>query len=351
MSARPRLNAGAIVWVGLLLAHAVSAHAQDEPTPSSPFDFAIKRQFLEDLRAQKTFLATYQVQVEERSRVKDPKDDCEVHLAGALTEGGFGEPPFVVVEPPNVCRFRPGATAPSAGSVSSTRAVWHSLLDEKVINKTCTVTGFPRIFTEHAVGGETGSSNPNHVFEIHPAITLGCGAPEPLEFAKFLRSFPDLRRIKPESADACIATARLWVRFHDDAGEDQYEFFEKRSPKCGNFAIVEAASVPREWIRKTEGGHTAIARITADGAHRRTLKLYTINDSEADAWLEHLRNGVAALGDPRLLHGILTYDFFAFIRTLEEGGTLTRPNDWNEVLFPLAFVVFGPTDVVPWEEP
>lgn len=322
--------------------------AQDEPTPSSPYDFAIKRQFLEDLWAQRTFLPTYRIAMQHRSDIKSLPQDCEVHIAGELVDESFGDPPFLVVEPPNVCKFRPGATTPAT---SSTKAEWRSFLDARVIDKTCNVTGFPRIFSEHAVGGETGTSNPNHVFEIHPATTISCGAPEPLELAKFLRSFPELRHIQPASADDCIASARLWVRYHDEDGEDQYEFFEKRSPRCGNFAIVEVASVPREWIRKTNGGHTAIARVTADGGHRRTLKIYSIESTEADAWLERLLNEVELLTDPRLVHGIFTYDFFAMVRRLEQGGTFTRPTDWTPIEFPLAFVIFGPTDVVPWEEP
>ena len=60
---------------------------------------------------------------------------------------------------------------------------------------------------------------------------------------------------------------------------------------------------------------------------------------------------MAKTSDPRLVQGLLTYDFFAFIRTLEQSGTLTQPTDWTEVQFPLAMVVFGKTDVVPWDEP
>jgi len=88
---------------------------------------------------------------------------------------------------------------------------------------------------------------------MHPATRIaGAGA---LEFTKFLRAFDGLKRIKPASTQECLSTLRLWVRYHDTDGEDQYDF-QKRSGKCGNLAIAEVSSLPREWIQATDGGHT-----------------------------------------------------------------------------------------------
>jgi hypothetical protein len=51
-----------------------------------------------------------------------------------------------------------------------------------------------------------------------------------------------------------------------------------------------------------------------------------------------------------LVHGVLTYDYFSMIRAIgdQADGTLDKPSDWKEVPFPLALVILGPTQVVPW---
>ena len=55
-------------WPALVLAllcASIAVTAQAPPTaapgPNAPFDFAIKRQWLTDLRAQKTFLPTFRI--------------------------------------------------------------------------------------------------------------------------------------------------------------------------------------------------------------------------------------------------------------------------------------------------
>lgn len=338
---------GIAVLAGCLLCGSV-ASAQDGPAPDSPHDFAISRQLLEEIVRQGTFLPTFKIRMSHRSDVKSASEDCEIHLAGELLDFPVGDPEFLVVEPPNLCRFMPGQTAPATGS---TKAAWRNLFDTKVLNKDCEVTGFPRFYTEHA-SGSAGPSNPNHIFEIHPATAISCNpALAPLEFKKFFVGFQGLKHIQPASADQCLETLRLWVRFHNEGGEGWYEFFEQKSPRCGNLAIIEAASVPKEWVRKTGGGHTAIARVTADGGTRRTLKLYSVEGTAADEWLERrLAGKKASSSDPRMLHGFFTYDYFAMLREISPGGKWSTSTQWTEVHFPMAFVVLGPTTVVPWTE-
>jgi hypothetical protein len=287
-----------ICWAILLSLFAAFAGAEDEPTADTPYDFAISRTWLTELRAQKTFLPTFKVNIKHRSDIKGLSEDCEVHLAGNVLGTAFGDPPAVVVEPPNVCKFRPGATTPVTGN-TSTKATWRARLDSDVINATCDVTGFPRVYTEHAEGGTPGSSNPNHVFEVHPATRIACGGAGALEFTKFFRAFDGLKRIKPASAQECLSTLRLWVRYHDTDGEDQYEFFQKRSGKCGNFAIAEVSSLPREWIQATGGGHTAIGRVTVNGEDQLTLKMYSIAGTATDDWFTRVKTGIHNLDDPR----------------------------------------------------
>jgi len=82
-----------------------------------------------------------------------------------------------------------------------------------------------------------------------------------------------------------------------------------------------------------------------------TLKLYAVEGTRVNDWLARLKKGVQQLDDPRLIHGILTYDYFQMIRAIrEKNGELAKPDDWTPIAFPLAFVVLGPTSVVPWED-
>jgi hypothetical protein len=282
--------------------------------------------------------------------VKAVGQDCEVHLAGTLLGKNFGDPDHVVSEPPNECKYLPGASTPST---TSTAAAWRTKLDKEVVGKDCTITGFPRIFTEHASGGEAGTSNPNHVLELHPALQIACDEQAPLDFFKALTAPEGLRHIKAASAASCLADRKLSVRFADG----QYEFKQSGGQGCGNFAIVEIGSLNPAWIRATGGGHSAIARVSADGTTRDSLKLYTLDGTAADTWLAGLMP-VPGVLKPKistkrvLVHGVLTYDYFAMIRELHDAGASTwkKPAAWTEIPFPLALIVYGQTKTVPWEE-
>jgi hypothetical protein len=131
--------------IGPAIAESLVMRAQDE------YDFAISPAFLEQLESGHTILASYRMHVDERSKIKGPGEDCEVHLGGTLLDQEFGDPTGVVAEPPNECRYLPGAAKPTT---TPTAAKWRALLDAKVVHKDCTVLGFPRIFTEHAEGGQ-----------------------------------------------------------------------------------------------------------------------------------------------------------------------------------------------------
>jgi hypothetical protein len=320
--------------------------AQDE------FDFAIAPKFLEQIEAGHTILPSFRIHIDARSDIKDVGQDCEVHLAGTMIgqDQQFGDPDHVVVEPPNECRFKPGASTPTTPAA---KAAWRTLLDSKVVGKDCTIVGYPRIFTEHAEGGSgAGSSNPNHVFELHPALRIACDGQTPIEFFKALAAPAGLRHIKATSAASCLAGRTLSVRFKDG----QYEFKQKGGQGCGNFAIVEVGALNAAWIRDTGGGHSAIARVSADGTTRESLKIYTLAGTKADDWLAGLMPppGTAPKinKDHILIHGVLTYDYFAMIRELHDQGAPTwkHPATWTDIPFPLAFIVYGQTQTVPWDE-
>lgn len=307
-------------------------------------DFAISASFLQMLYEGKTIQPTLKVRLNDRTkRVHTLDKDCEIHIAATPVED-LGNPNDIVIEPPNLCKLPPeGVEFKSEKQLRE--EIWPKMLDDKVMGKTCEVKGFLRIFTEHAQGG-ADPANPNHVFEIHPALSIKAGNAT-LSFQNFLTIFEGMSHIKPATAASCIQDRKLYVRYN--GAEKRYEFRELGG-RCGNFAVIEVGNVKKEWIRSLDGGHSAIARISPDGESRVTLKLYTLAGSKADSWLKDLMGGQGS-SKRKLLHGLFTYDYFSIIKVVRTpDGVWTKESNWKPVEFPLAFVVFGETEEVPWEE-
>jgi len=314
--------------------------AQDE----SPYDFKISKSFLTRL-ADEGIQPVVSLSLDHRTKkVHVLSADCEIHIASTPQGWEPGDPDSVVVEPPNLCKFPPVDNKTKVSETALRESVWPKLLDARVMGKTCEVQGFPRVFTEHASGGED-PANPNHVFEIHPATSITCGGKK-LNFTSFVTAIQGMRAIKPETAASCVENRKLEVRF---AGGD-YELRESGG-QCGNFAIVEIGYLNPAWIHQIKGGHSAIAKVSLDGASRATLKIYTLSGSKADAWLASVKQ--SGLGKRRrLMHGMFSYDYFEILRAVRKpDGQWIDPADWTPVKFPLALVLFGETKTVPWKEP
>ncbi len=124
------------------------AAAQDEI-----FDFAISEEYLASLARESAAIVTLALMMTARTKsVHTLANDCGMHLAGNARGIQLSDPESIVVEPPNLCKFLPTA---------SLGPTWPQVFDRKVMNRDCEVTGFPRIFTEHAHGGGEGGANPN----------------------------------------------------------------------------------------------------------------------------------------------------------------------------------------------
>lgn len=319
-------------------------------TGQETFDFALHKDFLVGLRSEKTITPSFSLEITERSDIHSLSKDCEVHLGAkfsgetlAVTMKTRVDPPGVVVEPPNVCKFAPGATTMSATSPSKQ---WRTLLDNQVLGQTCQVSGFPRLFTEHAAGGDSGGSNPNHVFEIHPATKMVCGS-NTVSFENFIAAPAGLRHIQSSSAASCLAGRKLEIKRNGD----MLLFRESGGHGCGNFAIIEISHAHAEWRRNVGGGHSIIARVTADGDETQTLKIYTIAGSRIDDWVQSLDDANPDT-QRRIVHGLITYDYFTLWRSAfaDDGSFASGIDTWKEIDFPLAFIAFGETATIPWEE-
>lgn len=106
-----------------------------------------------------------------------------------------------------------------------------------------------------------------------------------LSFTSQLKVYPGTRTISPSTAESCIGQRQLFVRF--DVDRQQYVFREAGG-QCGNFAIVEVQNVLKSTIRSVGSGHSAIARVSADGQSLTTLKIYTLSPSAEDSWRRSL---------------------------------------------------------------
>jgi hypothetical protein len=319
---------GAAFILALAIYWTTSALGQTLP------DFVITESYLRMLADNGTIAVEIPLRLTHRtSNVHTLANDCEMHLAGKPRDMRLGTPESIVVEPPNLCKFEP------ANGES-----WPNVFDTFVMNKDCVATGFPRIFTEHASGGD-GGANPNHVFEIHPALKITCGQ-NVISFETFLTYFPGMRAIKPASADNCLRTRKVEMRHRNG----RYEFTEEGGANCGNFAFAEVGFVEPDWVHQIGGGHSAIARVSLNGSSRTTLKIYTLAGSDADAWLARVK--ASGQGDERVyIHGMFTYDYFAFVRTVRtQDRQWINPTEWTKVDFPMALVVFGMPETVPWED-
>ena len=322
------------IAVAAVAMFALSVSGQE---PSNAFDFALTRAFLQNLRNGHTILPTYRMHIDAHSKLKGVGEDCEMHMAATLATTGLVDPDAVIAEPPNLC-----VNDPAGGGT------WVALADTRFIDKDCRVTGFPRIFTEHATSGG-GASNPNHVFELHPAMKIDCDGTAPVDFTPFMAAPEGLRHILPSSAESCIANRTLSVRFKNG----QFEFVQKGGNGCGNFAILEVTHIHKDWIRSTGGGHSAIARVSADGDARHTLKLYTLVGTAADSWVTQVMGGQSDT-KRHVVHGVLTYDYFSIIKAVTNADGTWIPTAslkaWKPVGFPLAFIIYGETETIPWED-
>jgi hypothetical protein len=88
------------------------------------------------------------------------------------------------------------------------------------------------------MGGGSGGSNPDHVYEFHPALSMTCDGDE-ISFGNMLTFFPGMRRIQPSTATNCINGRELYVRFKNN----RYEFQQGGGGRCGNCAIIEVNDI------------------------------------------------------------------------------------------------------------
>jgi hypothetical protein len=269
--------------------------------------------------------------------VHPAEQDCELHIGAHLVDPSIGDFAGIVLEPPSIC---------ADGGVT-----WRTTINA-FKNESCVGRGFLRAWPEHLASG-SGCSNPNHILEVHPLLTLTCGNHEPLSFADKLRVVDNLGYKNPSTVNKMLSL-RLWVcRTCAPSGGDlaplAFDYcFGKQCTReqASNFARFKTRIITSTIRPKTgetlEGFASVIARVlpidangNATGSRMQLLKLYALEGSTFYTSLLALRS-VAAPDDLDLI-GIFTIDPFSILKTLEQPSE----DDWILVPYPVALVVFG----------
>lgn len=298
--------------------------------------FTMNETFLRGMIQMNTIQPTLRVRINAHGPLHPLDQDCEMHVAGSVIGDSIGTPPAIVVEFPNWCEFNPQGNL--GDSFTTLGQKWNAFATSNLDNKTCDVTGFLRIFTEHATGGG-GATNPDHAYEFHPALSMKCGTPN-FNFNSMLRASPGLRHISNGAASDCMAGRRLQVRF----AHNQYEFTESGGGSCGNFLIVRVGFVNVSQSATIPGGHYAVVRATADGQHVSEVGLYTFTGSPLDLWLAQAlsHNGIG--NSTKVIHGVFTYNWQSIIKKLKgPGNTLIKPTQLTDITPSLAIISYGET--------
>jgi len=280
--------------------------------------------------------------------VHNPQDDCEVHIGARLLDDSISDFPRLVLEPPSVCK-----------DTSKSKAAWRKFY-EGATDKNCTAIGFLRAWPEHLDNG-AGASNPPHFMEMHPLRQLECNSGPKIDLRTRLKAFPDMGYKDAALVDVIFRTFRLWVRRVPNPDSDalttiqfDYSVCDRDEQKCGNhtsvpnFARLSVHAIANTL--RTAGGDgseeqfkTVIVRaqphIEEEGEAVRShlTKLYALSGTD---FFDALTTGNPALSSEQDVLGIFTIDSLAVIKTLDQMKQ-KNTDDWTEVSFPIAIIVFG----------
>lgn len=277
-----------------------------------------------------------------------PADDCEIHVGAQLVDQSISDFAGLVLEPPNVCKDK-----------SKSKTAWRAFY-EGAAGKTCSATGFIRAWPEHLDSG-AGDSNPPHFMELHPLRELSCSPGPKIALRDKLKAFPDLGFKEAALVDVIFRTFQLWVKRMPNPDPNapttiafDYRVCNKEETACGNrvsvpnFARLTVRPLP-VTLRPVSAANTSeeafktlIVRARphsedeGEVVHAALTKLYALDGTD---FFQTLGNGSAIDKDFDVL-GIFTIDSLSVIKTLDvmkDKGT----DDWTEVPFPIAIIVFG----------
>jgi hypothetical protein len=334
-----------IIVLFTLTITAVSLVAAQPSTPAHESRFELTESFIRDQWRHP--IRAIDVVPQGAGPVHDPVSDCEIHVGAQLVDQSISNFVGLVLEPPNVCKDK-----------SKSKTAWRAFYDAAA-GKTCAASGFIRAWPEHLDSG-SGDSNPPHFMELHPLRELSCPSGPNIALRDKLKAFPDLGFKDATLVDVIFRTFQLWVKRipNPDASAPttiafDYRVCNREETACGN--RVSVPNFARLTVRPLSGTlrsvtagasqeafKTLIVRARphstdeSEVVHAQLTKLYALDGTDFSG---ALGSGSSIDKDFDVL-GIFTIDSLSVIKTLDamkDKGT----DDWTEVSFPIAIVVFG----------
>jgi len=257
--------------------------------------------------------------------VHPERADCEANLSARLDGIKTGIPELIVVEPPNLCKSRPAEVG------ATEDIVWREWFEKYALNSSCNLVGFVRLFNEHRVSAlkgideNEGSSNPQHVVEIHPAISISCGT-DKLNLSKNIRGIDAMHFATAQTTETCIENYRITARWSAERDEVQFRLEQSR---CPNWARMHVYKILQ--VKENASGHKLqVSAAPAAGGREQTLTFYSLRGSAFD---DAIIAGERKFPD---LQTLLTIDPEKVIAVPRDNSS-----EWIRLNDPIAFVVFG----------
>ena len=214
------------------------------------------------------------VHIEGHSKVHALDSDCELHF-GAHSFNFQGNPNGIVLEPMNVCvQAFPGKEEPD-------KADWINFANE-INNTVVTVTGVPRIWPEHLVGGNE-PSNPNHAVEIHPLTTV-VAAGQTFDFGPNIFAGEYEGGVGEETADKIVQNTTVTVTRSGDSAAISFQ-----AGQIGNFTLLDIV-IDRDSIMGDGSGSCRMnGEIVVDDATSVPVHLVTAKGSPINTEIQKLK--------------------------------------------------------------
>ena len=264
---------------------ALKAPTQPKVTTTAPASAAGMRNFsipINNLRdwAGTVVVSIDGVKIEGHSNVHKIDADCEMHL-GAHTQAFQGSPAGLVLEPMNAC------VEPFPGKSSQNDADWVSWGDD-LVNKgvTVMVSGVPRIWPEHLVGG--GASNPDHAVELHPLTGL-VSSGKNVDFAPNVFAGDFRGGLKTPTALNIVKNTAVLVTNNGGSAEISFS-----AGTIGNFTVLDIDIDQSSIASDGAGSFRMNGEVLVDNSTKVPVRIVTAKGSLINTDMPTIKNGPKA---------------------------------------------------------
>lgn len=214
------------------------------------------------------------VHIEGHSKVHAIDSDCEVHLGGH-SPSFQGDPDGLVLEPMNAC------VAPFPGKTEQNNADWIAFTNQ-ITGTVVTVSGVPRIWPEHLVGGNE-PSNPNHAVEIHPLTTV-VAAGQSFDFAPNIFAGDYTGGVGEPTALKIAQSTSVSVTRSGDSAEISFS-----AGTIGNFTVLDIVINKNSITSDGAGSFRMDGDVVIDNSNKAPVHIVTVKGSPINAEMEKIK--------------------------------------------------------------